>query len=145
MCSYPEPWRIERDGRLGVGAKGNAQSSVLRFRQVKTIRPAATDGRPGSRVVMDYCLLAARNNALERPLYNRTVATVIEFNVDHPQSRDRDAGCENLLHGQYPSSQYDEDAGFVATRNLQSGCKRDNPPVPVKEPALCAKVNSIKH
>jgi hypothetical protein len=94
---------------------------------------------------MGYCLLAARNNAPERLLYDLAIATVIVLNVDHPQDCDRDAGCENLLHVQDPSSQCDEDAGFVATRNVQCEGRSGNPPVPAKEPAVCAKVNSIKH
>jgi hypothetical protein len=45
-----------------------------------------------------YAVLLSRENVFERSLHHLAVATVVEFNVDHPQSRDRDTRCENLFH-----------------------------------------------
>jgi hypothetical protein len=61
----------------------------------------------------------SRDDAAERTLHNCAVATIVEFNVDRPQDCDRNAGCKKLLHVQYPSSQWDEDVGFGAARNIQ--------------------------
>ena len=61
----------------------------------------------------------SRDDAVERTLHDGAVATIIQFNVDRPQDCDRNAGCKKLLHAQYPSSQWDEDVGFGAARNIQ--------------------------
>jgi hypothetical protein len=115
----------------------------VRFRERRYLLRAVVRLAPNAALTARLGL--SRDHAVERTLHNCAVATIVEFNVDRPQDCDRNARSNELLHVQHPSSQWDEDVGFRAARNIQYATSEENCGSNGGTRSFVFKSNSIGH